>query len=102
LSGDSQSVVALAHAYRAMGNKAEAMKILRGLEQKAKASSASTYTMATIYAGLNQNAKAFEFLEKAYAERSFDLPGYLKADMLLDSLRPDPRFQNLLRRVGLN
>ncbi len=102
MSGDSESVVGLAHAYRAMGKKAEAEKTLRDLEGKAKASSASPYTMATIYAGLNENEKAFEFLEKAYSEKSLDLAWSIRSDMLLDSLRTDPRFQDLLRRIGLN
>ena len=73
MSGDSRSVVALAHAYSAVGKKAEAEKILRDLERKLKATSASPYTMATIYAALGENDKAFEFLEKAYSEKSFDL-----------------------------
>ena len=45
--------------------------------------------------------KAFEFLEKAYLEKSLDLHS-IKSDELLDSLRSDPRFQDLLRRTGLN
>jgi tetratricopeptide (TPR) repeat protein len=49
-SGDSQSTVALAHACSVMGRKAEAEKILRDLERKAKVNSGSPYTMATIYA----------------------------------------------------
>ncbi len=102
MSGDSESVVALAHAFRATGKKADAEKILRDLERKATKIPASPYRMATIYAGLGKNEKAFEFLEKAYSEKSLDLPGFLKSDQLLDSLRPDPRFQDLLRRVGLN
>ena len=57
--------------------------------------------MATIYAGLGENDKAFEFLEKAYSEKSLDISS-LKSDLLLDTLRPDPRFQNLLRRMSLN
>ena len=93
--------VALAHAYSATGKKAEAEKILRDLERKAKETSASPYTMATIYAGLGENDKAFEFLEKAYSEKSLDISWSLKSDLLLDSLRPDPRFQNLLRRMAL-
>jgi TolB-like protein len=93
--------VALAHAYAAAGRKAEATQILRDLERKAKETSAPSYTMATIYAGLGENDRAFEFLEKAYAEKSFAIPESLKSDFLLDSLRPDPRFQNLLQRVGL-
>jgi hypothetical protein len=51
--------------------------------------------MATIYAGLGENDKAFEFLEKAYAEKSLDISWSLKSDLLLDSLRSDPRFQSL-------
>lgn len=102
MSGDSKNAVGLAHAFRAMGKKTEAEKILRDLERKARTSSASPYTMATIYAGLNDNEKAFEFLEKAYSEKSLDLVASIKSDMLLDSLRSDPRFQDLLRRIGLN
>jgi hypothetical protein len=57
--------------------------------------------MATIYANLGENDKAFEFLEKAYSQKSFDILS-LKSDLLLDRLHPDPRFENLLRRIGLN
>jgi TolB-like protein/DNA-binding winged helix-turn-helix (wHTH) protein/Tfp pilus assembly protein PilF len=102
MSGQSETVVALAHAFAATGKKAESEKTLRDLERKATKSSAPPYTMATIYAGLGENEKAFEFLEKAYSEKALDLPGSLKSDQLLDSLRSDPRFQDLLRRVGLN
>ncbi|MGA7169397.1 MAG: hypothetical protein WBX08_09640, partial [Candidatus Sulfotelmatobacter sp.] len=91
----------LAHAYSAMGKKAEAENILRDLEHKLKQTSASPDTMATIYAGLGQNDKAFDFLERAYSEKSLDISS-LKSGLELDSLRPDPRFQNLLRRMSLN
>ena len=101
MSGDSQGVVALAHAYSAVGTKAEAENILRDLERKSKETSTSPYTMATIYAGLGENDKAFEFLEKAYSQRSLGLPSSLRSDLLLDTLRPDPRFQNLLGRIGV-
>jgi len=57
--------------------------------------------MARIYAGLGENDKAFEFLDKAYSEKSFDILS-LNSDLLLDSLHPDPRFQDLLRRIGLS
>jgi TolB-like protein/DNA-binding winged helix-turn-helix (wHTH) protein len=101
ISGDSQSAVALAHAYSAAGKKPEAEKILHDLERKLKGTSPSPYTMAIIYAGLGENDKAFEFLEKAYSQKSFGLSISLKSDLLLDSLRPDFRFQSLLRRIGL-
>jgi TolB-like protein/DNA-binding winged helix-turn-helix (wHTH) protein/Flp pilus assembly protein TadD len=102
MSGGSESAVALAHAYAAIGKQAEAKKIFLDLERKAKNSPASTYTMATIYAGLNENGKAFEFLDKAYSEKFLDLPSMLKSDLALDGLRSDPRFQSLVRRTGLN
>lgn len=102
ISADPEAVVALAHAYAAVGKKTEAEQVLRDLERKSKETSASPYTMATIYAGLGENDKAFEFLERAYLEKSLFLPASLKSDLLLDNLRPDPRFQSLLHRVGLS
>ena len=99
--GDRGPAVALAHVYSAAGRKAEAEQILRDLERKSKGTSTSPYTMATIYAGLGESDKAFEFLEKAYAEKSFDMSWLLTSDLLLDNLHPDPRFQSLLRRMGL-
>jgi TolB-like protein/DNA-binding winged helix-turn-helix (wHTH) protein/Tfp pilus assembly protein PilF len=101
ISGNSRSVVALAHAYSAAGKRAEAEKMLHDLERKLNRTTASPYTMATIYTGLGENDKAFEFLEKAYLEKSLEISWSLKSDLVLDSLRPDPRFQSLLRRIGL-
>lgn len=100
VSPNPQSVVALAHAYSAIGDKAKAEKMLRDLERKSKETSTSPYTMATIYAGLGEKDTAFDFLERAYSEKSLDIKS-LNFDLLLDSLRPDPRFQNLLHRIGL-
>ncbi len=101
MSQDIQSAVALAHVYTASGEKGEAQKILRDLEHKAKQSSASPYAMATIYAGLGESDKAFASLEEAYTKRSLGFPSWLQSDSVLDGLRPDPRFQNLLDRMGL-
>jgi TolB-like protein/DNA-binding winged helix-turn-helix (wHTH) protein/Tfp pilus assembly protein PilF len=101
ISSDSRSVVALAHAYSAGGKKAEAERILHDLQRKLKATSPSPYTMATIHAGLGENDKAFEFLEKAYSQKSLGLSTFLEFDLVLDSLRTDPRFQSLLRRMSL-
>jgi TolB-like protein/DNA-binding winged helix-turn-helix (wHTH) protein/Flp pilus assembly protein TadD len=92
--------VALAHAYSAAGRKAEANRILRDLQRKSKKTFFPTYTIATIYAGLGENDKAFEFLEKAYSVK-LDMSLFLKSDLLLDGLRSDPRFQSLLQRIGL-
>jgi len=99
--GSPGPAVALAHAYSAAGKKTEAEKILRNLERNATHTSASPYTMATIYAGLGENDKAFDLLEKAYSEKSLDFVLPLQSDLLLDRLRLDPRFQIMVRRIGL-
>lgn len=98
---DPNAAVALAHAYSAAGRKTEADKILGDLQRKSERISFSPYTMATIYAGLGENDKAFEFLEKARSEKSFDISFFLTSDLRLDNLRPDPRFQSLLRGMAL-
>ena len=100
-NGDTDAVAGLAHAYIVAGQKSEAEKILRDLLRLSKDKYVSTYMIATIYAAFGEKDKAFEFLEKAYQERSPDLPYFLKADLRVDSLRSDSRFHDLLRRVGL-
>jgi len=99
--GDTDPTAGLAHAYAMAGKRAYAEKILRELLQKSKTSYISPYMIGTIYAGLGEKDKAFEFLEKAYQQRSPDIPYFLKADMRIDNLRSDPRLRDLLRRVGL-
>lgn len=60
----------------------------------------SSFDLAEIYAQLGDKDKAFEWLEKSFAERTYTMM-YLKVAPNLDSLRSDPRFINMLRRVGL-
>jgi TolB-like protein/DNA-binding winged helix-turn-helix (wHTH) protein/Flp pilus assembly protein TadD len=100
-AGDPDSTASLAHAFAVIGKKAEAEKILHDFERKSKSDHVSPYLMATMYAGLGDKDRAFEFLEKAYQERSLDMTWGLKADLRIDNLRSDPRFQELVRRVGL-
>lgn len=100
-SGDQDAQAFLAHAYAAIGKKAEAEKLLRDLELKSKDSYVSPYILATVYAGLGEKDKAIQFLQKAYDERSLEISSNLKADLRLDNLRSDPRFQDLARRIGL-
>jgi tetratricopeptide repeat protein len=98
---DTDPTSGLAHAYAATGQKANAEKILRELLQESRTRYVSPYMIATICAGLGDKDRAFEFLEKAYQERSPDIPSFIKADLRIDTLRCDPRFQDLLRHVGL-
>ena len=60
----------------------------------------SLYQIAATYAGLGEKDRAFEWLEKAYDERS-DWLVNLKVEQRFDGLRSDPRFADLLRRVNL-
>lgn len=98
--GDPDCKAALAHTYAVIGRRAEAEKILRDLERKSKSVYVSPYFIATIYAGLGEKNKAFEFLKRAYLERNLDISWSIKADLRIDNLRSDPRFEALLRRVG--
>ena len=100
--GDTDTVAGLAHGYIAIGKRVEAEKILHDLLEHLQKSYVSPYMIATIYAGLGDKEKAFSFLEKAYQERSPDVPYFLKADLRLDPLRSDPRFQDLMHRAGLS
>ena len=97
---DSDPTAALAYAYARTGKRAEAEKILRDFLEQSKTTYVSPYMIATIYAGLGNKDRAFEFLAKAYDERSADLSYFLKADLRMDTLRSDPRFQDLIKRMG--
>jgi len=99
-NGDQDATASLAHAFAVIGRRAEAEKILHDFERKSKSGYVSPYMIATIYAGLGDKEKSFEYLEKSYQERSLDISWHLKADLRIDNLRADRRFQNLVRRVG--
>jgi len=99
--GNDDATLSLAHAYAGVGRISEAQKMLRELEQKSTKVDVSPYRIATLYATLGDKDSAFKFLEKAYQEKSLDLSWHLKADLRIDNLRSDPRYRNLLRRIGL-
>jgi len=96
---EQDSAAALAHAYATTGRRAKAREIVDELQRRSRTSYVSSYMIATIYAGLGDKDKAFEFLEKAYQERSSDLPYFLRSDLRVDSLRSDQRFKDLLNRM---
>ncbi len=90
----------LGHAYAVSGNKREAQKLLEELKELSSRRYVPSYDIAMIYTGLGQKDEALDWLQRAYEEKSGWL-SYLKVEPRLDSLRPDPRFRDLLRRVGL-
>jgi TolB-like protein/Tfp pilus assembly protein PilF len=90
----------LGHAYAVSGQRQQAQETLARLKQRSAQGYVSPYQIAAIYAGLGQKDLAFEWLEKAYAERTGWMV-HIKWDPRLATLRSDPRFQDLVRRVGL-
>ena len=89
----------LGHAYAAAGKRDEARAILEEIAERSRRSYVPSYFSALVYAGLEEKDRAFEWLERAYQERSTVL-AYLNLDPRLANLRGDPRFSDLLRRVG--
>ncbi|MBA3914752.1 MAG: hypothetical protein H0X25_13090 [Acidobacteriales bacterium] len=59
------------------------------------------YNVAVIYVGLGEKEEAFAWLNRAYEERSYTLVEYLTTDARLEPLHSDPRFAELVRRIGL-
>lgn len=101
ISRDSpQMVSALGHTYGASGNRSEAEKVLAHLMEQTKKEYVSPFYVALVYAGMGENDKAIDWLEKAYSDRSNAIV-FSKVDPQLDPLRSHPRFQSLLQRLAL-
>jgi Flp pilus assembly protein TadD len=91
----------LGFALAALDRKAEARQTLDELKKQSAGRYVAPYNIAIIHLGLGDKNEAFAWLERAYSERSSFLAIHLTADPRLDSLRGDPRFKDLVRRVGL-
>jgi len=98
LNEDPLSLAYLGNLYGKTGNVTEAANILTELEQLTNAKYVSAYAFALVQAGLDNRAEALQWLEKCYADHSGDIR-YIRVDPLLDPLRDDPGFQNLVGRV---
>jgi len=90
----------LGHVYGVSGKKAEARAVLDELKQMSQKEYVPADSIAHVYVGLGETDQAFAWLERAYGERSFGM-AWLKVEPSWDSLRSDPRFTDLMRRVGL-
>ena len=90
----------LAYIYAVRGNQGKARKILERLLSVSKQVPIEPAHFALIYAGLGMKDEALVMLEHAYRQHS-SMMAWLKVDPRFDSLRADPRFQDLMRRVGL-
>ena len=103
LSGDrneSDFAAALERGFRSAGWKGALDKGIAIRLAQRKIEYISAYTIAALYSDLGDKDQAFRWLNTAYQERNPNLEG-LKTDFLLDPLRSDPRFAELVRKVGL-
>lgn len=86
--------------YAMAGRRDEALRVLEELEIRSRRGYVPATTFALIHAALGENDKAIEYLEKGYEERAFQMQ-FLKVDPRWDKLRDDPRFQKILKKIGL-
>lgn len=101
LSGNDREIAAvLGYIYGVSGKRDEAEKILAGFEELSKHRYVSPLHRALIYVGLGENDQAFEWLEMAYQDRCEALIVF-NVNPMFNSLRADPRFTDLLQRIGL-
>jgi serine/threonine protein kinase/Tfp pilus assembly protein PilF len=89
----------IAHMFARSGNSGAAQRILEDLLATAKTKYVSAYDIAVVYAGLDNQDQAFEWLNKGYQEHCGFMV-YMNSDPRLQPLRGDPRFGDLLRRMG--
>jgi TolB-like protein/DNA-binding winged helix-turn-helix (wHTH) protein/Tfp pilus assembly protein PilF len=98
--GAPQPLSVLGYTYGVSGEREKALEIVQKLNLRSKRRYVSPYDIAVVYAGLGEKDLAFDWLQKAVADRSSQLV-HIKYDEKLDTLHPDPRYTELLRSIGL-
>ncbi len=91
----------LGWTYAEAGKRDQALETLNGLQARYDQDPFPASYFVWIYAGIREMDEAFEWLEKAYEERDFELIA-LYVSPLYDNLRSDPRFTELLKKIGLD
>ena len=100
LNENPRSIAVLGHAYAVAGNKGEAHKIIEELESLSTKQYVGGRYIASIYAGLGENDRAFYWVDKAY--ENHEDATFLTRDEDFKPLRSDPRFAERLRRFGIS
>jgi len=90
----------LGYAYGASGNQVKAREILADLHQRSRKRYISSFAIALVHVGLRENDLALERLQQAYREHAFEL-STLKMTPAFDVLKSDPRYTDLVRKLGL-
>jgi Flp pilus assembly protein TadD len=96
--GSSAFTANLAYAYAVSGRRDEAEKLLNDLKNRSPQAFSNAPEIAMVYVGLGEKDQAMAWLEKAYSER---FSPWVLMRPCFNPLRSDPRFLNLLERVGL-
>jgi TolB-like protein/Tfp pilus assembly protein PilF len=91
----------LIRAYAHAGRSSDARKLLAELKERSQTGYVPAAAFVNAYLGLGDNEQAFAWLERAHQEQS-NILQFLKVHPYFDPLRDDPRFKDLLRRVGLS
>ena len=99
--GNTFAAAFAAYALAKSGNQTEARQILNELLELSKVRNIPPYHIAVIYNGLGETEKTFEWLEKACEKRDPKM-AFLKVEPKWNNLRGEPRFQDLMRRVGFS
>ncbi len=100
-SDSSLLTASFIHAYARAGQHGEARRLLAQLHQQVQTRYVPPYYLALAYTGLGETDEAFDWLQKAYVDRSLWLL-FLKVDPRLNSLRDDSRFAELLKKMKLD
>ena len=96
-----RSLAILAHGYGKAGDERQALKLINHLVERANHEFVSGFDMAIAYMGVGNKDEALRWLETAFKARDQGLTLLNRAPFWFDALRPDPRFQDLLRRMRL-
>jgi hypothetical protein len=91
----------LVWAYAHTGRRADALRLLGELKKRQQRGYVPAGAFVNAYLGLGDNDQAFAWFERAYEEQ-FNILIYIKVSRWFDPWRGDPRFQYLVRRIGLN
>jgi hypothetical protein len=85
--------------YAAQGKRAEALQIIKELEEMSDSSLSQAQWIAKIYATLNEKEMAFSWLERGLATGAIAI--FYKDEPMWDPIRNDPRFAELLQKMGI-
>jgi TolB-like protein/lipoprotein NlpI len=97
---DQEALEALNRGYDEGGYSVALQKVAETMIERSKSKYVPSWNIATLYTRASMKNEAFEWFEKAYEEHHRNMP-YLNVDPIFDNMRDDPRFKNLIKRMGL-